>query len=238
MDEKPILLLQTGDTPPFIRERRGNFDAMFLALPGLRDAKVRTVHASRGERPEAPERYRSVVVTGSHSMVTDAEDWSEAAAGWLAKAVEAGTPVFGVCYGHQLLAHALGGRVDYHPEGEASGTFEVELTRAGLAEPLLQGLPNRFPVNLAHSQTVVSLPGGAEVLAENRRDRRQLVRYGPGVFSCQFHPEFDQRIMRTYMRFSQLEDPGAAANLESRLALARDTPEAAGLIKRFVDRFP
>ena len=230
MSFKPILLLQTGDTPEFIRERCGNFDAMFLAAAPFAETSCRTVHVARGERPEVPDRYRAAVVTGSHSMVTDAEEWSEWTAVWLREAVTSGLPVFGVCYGHQLLAHALGGRVGYHPAGKELGTFDITLTDQGRRDAFLAGFPECFAANLAHSQTVLELPEGAVVLAGSAHDPHQIVRYADNAVSVQFHPEFGNREMAAYLAFEAGPDSESAREA----AKAAGAPWPQRLLERFV----
>ena len=84
----------------------------------------------RGEALPDPRSVRAVVVTGSAAMVTSREPWSERTAAWLCETVEVKTPVLGICYGHQLLAHALGGRVEDNPQGRHIGTVDVTLTDA------------------------------------------------------------------------------------------------------------
>ena len=67
------------------------------------------------------EGFAGVIVTGSAAMVTERADWSERSADWLREAAHDGMPLFGICYGHQLLAHALGGEVGYNPAGPRDG---------------------------------------------------------------------------------------------------------------------
>ncbi len=121
-----VVVLKTGTTYPDIRARFGDFDEWFLR--GLSDELDITVaNAEAGELPGNPEDWDGIVVTGSPAMVSDRAEWSENAGRWLVKAVRSEVPVLGVCYGHQLLAHALGGEAGYHPNGRETGTHEVEL---------------------------------------------------------------------------------------------------------------
>lgn len=234
MNQKPILLLQTGDAPPFIVERCGNFDKMFYREAGLAGRDVVTVHAARGERPGRLSSYRAIIVTGSPAMVSDREAWSEDAAEWLLRAMDAGVSIFAVCYGHQLLAHALGGRVGYHPQGEEVGTFRIEVNEAGKAHPLLSKTPSDFPANLAHSQTVLEPPPGARVLAFSRHDPYQMLEYAPDVVSVQFHPEFDRGTIAAYAEMTGREKPEKTDFYRDMITRASETPEARDILRRFV----
>ncbi|MBN0903368.1 gamma-glutamyl-gamma-aminobutyrate hydrolase family protein, partial [Pseudomonas aeruginosa] len=108
-----------------------------------------------------PDNQTIAVLTGSWAMVTDRLAWSERTADWIRQAVAIDMPLFGVCYGHQLMAHALGGEVAYHPGGRESGSQTITLSPWGVDDPLLSGLPATFPAHLSHLQTVTRLPEGA-----------------------------------------------------------------------------
>src|SRR5690606_2484463 len=117
------------------------------------------------------------VLTGSGAMVTDRLDWSEATAEWLRGAVAAGLPLLGICYGHQLLADALGGRVADHPDGREVGTIEVERLAAADGDALFDAAPARFRAHATHEQSVLELPPGAVALASSAHDANQAVRF-------------------------------------------------------------
>lgn len=232
---RPILILQTGSASEAIRRKYGDYDRMFIRACGLEalDARrlVRRAHVERGERPDSPRVYAGVLVTGSDAMVTDRLPWSEAAAGWLRAALDAALPVFGVCYGHQLLAHALGGVVEDHPAGLELGTHEISLRPNAAREPLLDGIPPRCAANLFHAQTVAELPKGAESLAGSAHDPHQILRYGPMVWSTQFHPEFSGEVMADILAKEKEQGNPAAHRAE-----AADAPHARTILRRFVER--
>lgn len=236
-----LTILKTGDSFADVVRDHGDFEDLFLAalapLAEARDDLTLAVHDARTEGvPPAPAAEDGVVITGSHAMVSEAEPWSEALKPWLVEARERGVALLGVCYGHQLMAAAFGGQSGYHPDGREVGTRRLRLTAAGRADPLFGALPTAFPAQLTHSQSVLTAPPGAEVLADNDHDPFQALRHGPRQWSVQFHPEFSEAVMRAYLAHQrealadQGNDPGA------RLAEVAPTPEAGGLIARFAER--
>lgn len=137
---------------------------------------------------ELPDRedLDGCVVTGSRVSVYWDEPWIEPLLEYLADAVERGLPTLGVCFGHQAVASALGGRVE--PIGEYEIGYRT-VERVGDAD-VLAGLDREFTVFTTHSDRVVELPPGARPIAEND--------YGNHGFACdsartvQFHPEYDR----------------------------------------------
>ena len=231
-----LLILQTGDAPESVRREHGNFDRMFILAGEVNEARVQVVYLPGGERPEAPETYAGVMITGSEAMVTDKLPWSEYAADWLRRAVAGSTPVFGACYGHQLLAYALGGKVDYHPDGMELGTQAIELLPAAADDALLTALPRRFGANLVHSQSVLTLPPGATVLGRSAHDPHQILRYGLNVITTQFHPEFTAAIMRSYLVRMMAQEPKRCDNYQHLEGQIVATPHSQSLLARFVRR--
>lgn len=190
-----------------------------------------------GESLPPPHANTVAVISGSWSMVTERLVWSEYVAEWVRKAVSLNAPVFGVCYGHQLMAYALGGTVGWLPSGRETGTRRVNLTHAAAEEPLLKGYPNGFNAHLTHLQTILSLPPGAVSLATSSQDANQIVRYGSHAFSTQYHPEFTTRISRGLIacRAGVLSDEGY--DVKQMLNEVVDTPEATEVLNRFLDRY-
>lgn len=220
---KPLLIVKLGDTHADIAATLGDFEHWFIDGLGPITRPVQVVDPRQGEPLPDAATLAGAILTGSHSMVSEREPWSEQTAHWLRQAVPAGLPVLGVCYGHQLLAHAMGGEVDYHPQGIELGTISVELAPEAQTDPLLQGLPATFGAQSAHRQSVRRLPDGAVPLAGNPFEPHHAFRIGPQAWGVQFHPEFSAAATQAYVRAIGPGEPPRVA----------DTPEAASLLPRF-----
>jgi GMP synthase (glutamine-hydrolysing) len=195
---KPILILSTGNIPMRFRIME-TFAEMFIRLgdyPAI--PEVLDVVKSRAY-PKDLKKYAGYVITGSLSMVTEAPLWSIRLQKFVRELYSSQSPFLGVCYGHQLAAQALGGVVDYNPRGCELGSHEIKLFPEAQEHPILKGLPESFRANLSHSQTVIKLPKGAQVLASSEYDPHQIISYGPKSLTVQFHPEFDGRTTRGFV---------------------------------------
>lgn len=216
--------------------RHGRFPHWIRVAAGIpRDeAVVVDVAGGGGEGLPSVAGFAGVIVTGSAAMVTERHDWSERSAQWLRDAVHAGMPVFGICYGHQLLAHALGGEVGDNPAGREMGTVEIALDASATDDPLFAGLPARLRAQTTHLQTVLRPPPQATVLATSKQDPCHAFRWGGHAWGVQFHPEFSTTHMRGYVhaRREALAGEGRCARELSRKIGA--TPHARRVLRRFV----
>lgn len=230
---KPFLVLETGRPLASLR-RHGSFGHWIRVAAGLSGRELQSCAVAEGEPLPSARDFAGVLITGSGSMVSDREPWSERCADWLRDAAEAGRPLFGICYGHQLIAHALGGEVGYNPRGREMGTVPLRLHSEASHDPLFIGLPDAMPAQTTHLQTVLRPPSQARVLACSELDDCQAFRWGEQVWGVQFHPEFSTRMMRGYIAARA----DALAN-ESRCHHAlcdqvRPAPQARRVLRRFV----
>ncbi len=230
---KPLLIIKTGEKLPSLAGIPGDYEEWIAAGMGLGTGDWQVIAPYRGETLPPPQEVCGAVITGSGAMVTDGDAWIKDSAIWLREAHGLGLPLLGICFGHQLLAHALGGRVDYNPAGVEVGTVEVSLNDNGKGDPLLGTLPRTFPAQLTHSQSVVALPPQAQLLAASAMERHQAFRCGEQCWGIQFHPEFDEAIIAHFIDYyrEQLQQQGRdAAPLLQGL---RPTPESHALLARF-----
>ncbi len=229
----PVLIVQTGRTHAHIRERLGDFDDWIAT--GLREggAEVLTHDAQGNQPPPSLHTVAGIVLTGSHAMVSDREPWSEALVPWLRQAVAHAVPTLGICYGHQLLAHALGGEVVHHPKGVEIGTVTIQRHPVAASDPLLGHLPIAFEAQTVHWQTVKRLPQGAVLLASNDHEPHHAFRIGTHAWGVQFHPEFSEGALKAYL--DGLGPTLAREGLDA-AAIAQalqPTPQAASVLPAF-----
>ncbi|MBI6750928.1 glutamine amidotransferase [Pseudomonas syringae] len=194
IQEKPLLIIQLGRPPEDLVVTHGEqSDWMKQAIGG--DTSMSVIRPHAGDSIPNPSEVAGAVLTGSWSMVTDREPWSELTAEWIRCAMQERLPLLGICYGHQLMADALGGKVGFHASGREIGQHEVRLDPKAFSDALFASFPQKFQANLTHEQTVLKTPPGATVLASSAHDAHQIIRYSPEAISVQFHPEFNIDLM-------------------------------------------
>ncbi|WP_293780619.1 glutamine amidotransferase [uncultured Oxalicibacterium sp.] len=233
---KPLVIFKVGETFPELAQRAGDFEHWIEQGLGQTGLPVMIVDARTQTALPEWHTVAGAIVTGSHAMVTDRADWSEALAAWLREAVAQKLPLLGICYGHQLLAHALGGHVDYHPDGIEIGSVQVCIAAAAGNDPLFHDLPTSFMAHVVHRQSVRSLPSKAVVLAHNEFEAHHAFRVGETAWGVQFHPEFDHEAMRGYLQklAPDLRKNGTdLATLESQLAYTSTAASILGKFGRF-----
>ena len=233
MTRMPILIVETGQPVAPMRRHR-SFAHWIRVAAGLHRDQAVVVDVEGGDELPSRDGFAGVIVTGSAAMVTDRHDWSEASATWLRDAAHAGVPLLGICYGHQLLAHALGGEVGDNPNGREMGTVAIDLTAAAQDDPLFACLPGQFRAQATHLQSVLRPPDGAQVLAHNPHDACHAFRWGERAWGLQFHPEFSASHMRGYIhaRAEALAREGIDARQLA--AAVSAAPHARRVLRRFV----
>jgi len=141
--------------------------------------------------------FDAVIISGSQSSVYHDEDWIAELATWVRSAIAADLPILGICWGHQLLAEILGGRVE-------GGDYELGYVEVEIVEddPIFDEIGSPFTVFATHSDHVVEMPPDATVIAENDVGV-QAFRHET-IYACQFHPEYDLRTAEAMIQSKDL----------------------------------
>jgi GMP synthase (glutamine-hydrolysing) len=226
-----LLIVQTGTT-----HLHGDYPAWFARALGF---AMPVVRAHQGERlgPALDrERPQGIIVSGSPLSVTERAPWILALGDELLRAGERGTPVLGVCFGHQLLAHAAGGEVVLNPRGREIGTVRVQLTEEGLRDPLFAWAEaNEIEVQATHLDAVDPLPPRATLLASNENCAAQAFRLSETIAAVQFHPELWAEAMRDLL-LSRRDKLLAEGRDPDALAAKVHEVEAGRILEAFADQ--
>lgn len=232
---KKIAILKMGETLDSIMEQYGDFHENIINQSKLNKKDVIVVNCQKEENPPSLENIKGVIITGSHSMVSDYEPWSVKISQWLKLLVETNIPVLGICYGHQILADVLGGKVGYNPKGIEAGTVEIFLTEDGEHDKLLGVLPKTFKGHVTHSQSVLKLPKEAKVLAYNENDSTQSFSYKNHIWGTQFHPEFLANMTKEYIEFDKEKIMDSGKNYEEIYNKVEENSYGEILLDRFIE---
>jgi GMP synthase (glutamine-hydrolysing) len=236
---KPILILKTGELPRRVTESLGPYERAFLNLLG--DERFVVVDARNAELPEPD--CAGVIITGSPASTYDGDAWIARSEDFLRRAADRSVPLYGVCFGHQLLAQTFGGRVEKCRHGWELGTVPLTLTREGRDDPLFSEVPESFTAQQSHGDVVAELPPGAISLAQNDHWSYQAFKLGDRIWGTQFHPEFTPEIItnlihvlastlppESFPRWQPCIDPLRGWLLST----VRDTPVARRCLGNFV----
>ena len=232
---KKILILKMGDTLESISKQYGQFPNHIIKNAGLDEKDIMVVDCVKEEKFPIIEKIKGIIITGSHSMVTDYEPWSVRVSYWLKNIINFNVPILGICYGHQLLADILGGKVAYNPNKMEFGTWDIYLTKEGKKDKLLGILPQKFKGHEAHSQSVLELPNNAKILAYNENDSIQSFVYKNCIWGTQFHPEFSGNITKEYLKFVKGDIVSSGKNYENIYNKIEEHTYGEMLLKKFIE---
>lgn len=232
---KPVLIVKTGETYPFISGPYGDFDQMIIQRSGRSNRHFNVCSPFIGDSLPEPAGFSGIIITGSHDMVTDNRDWSRRIEKWVLNVLDKKIPLLGICYGHQLMARAAGGMVGNNPSGMEFGTVNITLSPEASKDSLFNSFPIVFKAQACHTQSVLRLPPKAILLASSAMDRHHAFILGDNAWGVQFHPEFDDHIMRLYIdAFSTAldrQDTGVKGLTET----VEPTPKSEDVLKIFVN---
>ena len=152
--------------------------------------------AMEGELPRTFYRDELYLVPGCMNSAYDPEPWIENLQSWIREAVSRGVFLAGICFGHQVIARALGGTVEHYAGGWGTGIRESDVVDASMRENFTDG---KLRLLYNHHDQVISLPEGATLLATSDFCRYEALRYGQQIYTFQGHPEYTPYYIDFYL---------------------------------------
>lgn len=173
-----IGILQTGQAPDVLKDRMGDYPDMFIRLLTGRGLEFRTFHVEAMEFPAGVHDCDGWLITGSRHGAYEDHPFIKPLEDFIRSAYAENVPMVGICFGHQIIAQALGGKVEKFKGGWAVGPQEYDFT----------GTP--VTLNAWHQDQVVEKPEAAETVGGNAFCEHAALLYGDRAFTVQAHPEY------------------------------------------------
>jgi GMP synthase-like glutamine amidotransferase len=200
-----IAILEAGLPPAPLIGRFGRYPDMFARLLGA-DAVGPSYDVARGEYPDRADAHQAYLVTGSDAGTYDDRPWIEPLKDFL-NAAKDKAKLVGICFGHQIMAEAFGGRVVKSDKGLGVGMQDYSVGAADWIDG-----PSRVAVPVWHQDQVVGQPPNSRVIAGNAFCPIGGLTYAdqPAI-SFQFHPEFEPEFMTRMIALEAEDLPDATA---------------------------
>ena len=215
-----IGILQTGQAPEPLRAAPGDYPMLFEHLLAGQGFDFASWHVEEMVFPDSVHDADGWLITGSRHGVYEDHPFIAPLEQFIRDALQAGLPVVGICFGHQIMAQALGGKVEKYAGGWAVGAQDYDFGGA------------RLSLNAWHQDQVTRPPEGAHVLARNDFCAYAALGYGKTGFSVQPHPEFDDSFIAGLIeaRGRALVPVPVIAQAEARMGGRRDADTIAAHI--------
>lgn len=184
-----IGILATGITPDEMLDDFGSYADMIIGLFSAVgcDYQFQTFDVRDGHFPASAQDCDGWVITGSKFNVYQQLDWMARLKMLIVEIYQAQKPMLGICFGHQIIAEAFGGRVDKYPGGWGVGLHSYHLIGE---HPLFASSAKCFTLSAMHQDQVLHKPDNAEVVAESAFCRYAALCYDNRILTLQAHPEF------------------------------------------------
>jgi GMP synthase-like glutamine amidotransferase len=220
-------ILETGRPPGALAEQFGDYPEMFGSLLG-RDFDIERFDVVAGHLPDDPRRHAAYLITGSPAGVYDPEPWIPPLISFIRAASHA--KMVGICFGHQVMAEALGGHVQKSDKGWGAGLHRYSVVNS---EPWIES-SGTIAVPASHQDQVIGQPPATSVVAFSKFTPIAALAWSdrPAI-SFQFHPEFSAEFAKALIekRFDLVADADAAiASLDA----PNDNQRVAGWIRKFL----
>lgn len=192
-------LLECDHVTGHLLDMAGDYRQMFTQLfsrhaPQL---ELECFDVRNGEFPASVDDCEAFVCTGSRFSAYDPDDWIQELKGFLRQLRDADKPFVGICFGHQMMAEALGGKVEKAQQGWGIGVHNLNVVKA---ESWMQPVQASCGVQYTHADQVVRLPENSVVLGESDHCPVAMFRVGETMLGIQGHPEFPAAYVEALVR--------------------------------------
>lgn len=181
-----IGILQCGQPPDEVRERHGGYETLYPKLLAGRGLSFQTYDVENMDFPESVDAQDGWLISGSRHGVYESHPFIPPLEAFIREAYRMQVPLVGICFGHQIIAQALGGKVEKFAGGWAVGRQSYYAEALGTVHS-----------NAWHKDQVLQVPDGAETFLSNAFCTHAGLRYGAHAWSMQAHPEFTPDVLST-----------------------------------------
>ena len=189
MDKTMLIgILQTGQAPDPLREEMGDYPDFFRRILANRGLEFRTYNVEAMQFPVSVQDCDGWLITGSRHGAYEDHPFIAPLEAFIRKANAEKVPMVGICFGHQIIAQAMGGKVEKFAGGWAVGPQDYDFGG------------DQVTLNAWHQDQVVELPEGAEVCASNEFCEYAALVYGDHTYTIQAHPEYDDEFIAGLLR--------------------------------------
>jgi GMP synthase-like glutamine amidotransferase len=225
-----IGILEAGRPPAELEPRFGRYDAMITRLLG-EGYRATTYEIGSGHFPDRPEEQDAYIVTGSSAGVYEDHQWIPPLKGFLREA-KGKAKLVGICFGHQIMAEAFGGRVEKSEKGWGIGLHRYEVReQARWMDPV-----EFFAIPVSHQDQIVEQPPASRIIAASSFTSFAALEYrDQAAISFQCHPEFTHGFAEALIEHRRDRLPEADAALKS-LEQPDDRLMVGGWIRRFLEQ--
>ncbi|ODT65731.1 MAG: glutamine amidotransferase [Pelagibacterium sp. SCN 63-23] len=229
-----ITILEVGKVPGPLQHRFSPYADMFRAMldSSGKPFTQAVISVVDGEAIPDPDGLEGVLITGSPAGVYEDHAWLEPLRAFIRKAYGHGTPMLGICFGHQIMADALGGDVRKSEKGWGLGRHTYRVTRR---PPFMADAPETLSIACSHQDQVITPPSEAEVvLASDFTPNAGLLYRSGRALSFQPHPEFEDDYT---MALADLRRGSAPESVVDAAVQSLAGQSDSLLLRRYIGRF-